>query len=129
MAILMIVSFEKNYPSYFYDPQPIFGVYLFIFFQTDATMTELEIDMNMRIGEWSIIQESGKELVPCYGPGYTGLVNLGNSCYLNSVMQVMFSLPEFKNRCVHLSLSLSFSHVSSLLFSLSINSSTSFSHI
>ena len=59
-------------------------------------MTELEIDMNMRIGEWSIIQESGKELVPCYGPSYTGLVNLGNSCYLNSVMQVMFSLPEFK---------------------------------
>ena len=61
-------------------------------------MTELEIDMNMRIGEWSIIQESGKELVPCYGSGYTGLVNLGNSCYLNSVMQVMFSLPEFKAR-------------------------------
>ena len=71
--------------------------------QTDATMTELEIDMNMRIGEWSIIQESGRELVPCYGPGYTGLVNLGNSCYLNSVMQVMFSLPEFKARWVALS--------------------------
>ena len=68
--------------------------------QTDATMTELEIDMNMRIGEWSIIQESGKELVPCYGPGYTGLRNLGNSCYLNSVMQVMFSLQEFKQRSV-----------------------------
>ena len=69
-----------------------------LFFQTDATMTELEINMNMRIGEWSIIQESGKELVPCCGPGFTGLVNLGNSCYLNSVMQVMFSLPEFKTR-------------------------------
>ena len=46
--------------------------------QTDATMTELEIDMNMKIGEWSIIQESGKELTLCYGPGYTGLSNLGN---------------------------------------------------
>ena len=56
--------------------------------------------MNMRIGEWSIIQESGKELVPRYGPGYTGLRNLGNSCYLNSVMQVMFTLPEFKERYV-----------------------------
>lgn len=41
-------------------------------------MTELEIDMNMRIGEWSILQESGRELTPCYGPGYTGLSNLGN---------------------------------------------------
>ena len=41
-------------------------------------MTELEIDMNMRIGEWSILQESGRQLTPCYGPGYTGLSNLGN---------------------------------------------------
>lgn len=66
--------------------------------QTDVTMTELEIDMNMRIGEWSIIQESGKQLVPCYGAGYTGMTNLGNSCYLNSIMQVLFSLPHFKQR-------------------------------
>ena len=68
--------------------------------QTDSTMTELEIDMNMRIGEWSIIQESGKQLVPCYGPGNTGLANLGNSCYLNSILQVLFSLPHFRQRCV-----------------------------
>jgi uncharacterized UBP type Zn finger protein len=66
--------------------------------QTDVTMTELEIDMNMRIGEWSIIQESGKQLVPCYGQGYTGMHNLGNSCYLNSIMQVLFSLPQLKHR-------------------------------
>jgi len=75
-----------------------FGINIASMTKTDATMTELEIDMNMRIGEWSIIQESGKELTPCYGPGYTGLSNLGNSCYLNSVMQVMFTLPEFKQR-------------------------------
>lgn len=66
--------------------------------QTDISVTEMEIDMNMRIGEWSIIQESGKQLVPCYGAGYTGLTNLGNSCYLNSIMQVLFSLPHFKQR-------------------------------
>lgn len=75
-----------------------FGINIAFMTKTDATMTELEIDMNMRIGEWSIIQESGRELTPCYGPGYTGLSNLGNSCYLNSVMQVMFCLPEFKQR-------------------------------
>lgn len=72
--------------------------------QTDTTMTEMEIDMNMRIGEWSIIQESGKELVPCYGPGYTGMDNLGNSCYLNSIMQVLFSLPLFQKRSLMLTL-------------------------
>ena len=46
--------------------------------QTDQTMTELEIDMNMKIGEWSIIQESGKELQLVYGTGLTGMSNLGN---------------------------------------------------
>ena len=49
-----------------------------VMMQTDQTMTELEIDMNMKIGEWSVIQESGKELELVYGPGYTGLSNLGN---------------------------------------------------
>lgn len=41
-------------------------------------MTELEIDMNMKIGEWTVIQESGKELELVYGAGYTGMSNLGN---------------------------------------------------
>lgn len=58
-------------------------------------MVELEIDMNQRFGEWATIQEAGSALVPLYGPGYTGLANLGNSCYLNSVMQVIFSIPDF----------------------------------
>jgi ubiquitin carboxyl-terminal hydrolase 5/13 len=66
--------------------------------KTDATMTELEIDMNMRIGEWSTIQELGEKLVPVFGPGYTGLKNLGNSCYFNSVIQVLFTIPEFASR-------------------------------
>ncbi|GFQ97104.1 ubiquitin carboxyl-terminal hydrolase 5, partial [Trichonephila clavata] len=41
--------------------------------RTDKSMVELEIDLNQRIGEWAIIQESGTKLVPLYGPGYTGL--------------------------------------------------------
>ena len=32
---------------------------------------------------------------PLEGPGLTGLNNLGNSCYLNAVFQVIFSLSEF----------------------------------
>lgn len=59
-------------------------------------MVELEIDLNQRIGEWAIIQEAGTKLVPLYGPGHTGLENLGNSCYLNSVMQVIFNIPDFQ---------------------------------
>ena len=59
-------------------------------------MLELELDYNQRIGEWSVMTESDSQLKPLYGPGFTGLINLGNSCYLNSVIQVMFSIPEFQ---------------------------------
>ena len=62
-------------------------------------MTELEIDMNMKIGEWSVIQESGKELELVYGPGYTGLSNLGNrwvyylsNCYYSYIAAVILIL-------------------------------------
>ena len=41
-------------------------------------MTELEIEMNMKVGELSINQELGQELKLLYGPGYTGMENLRN---------------------------------------------------
>ena len=66
--------------------------------QTEKTMIELEIDLNQKVGEWDVIQESGSQLRPMYGPGYTGMINLGNSCYMNSVMQVMFTIPDFQQR-------------------------------
>lgn len=66
--------------------------------KTEKSMVELEIDMNERIGEWSILTESTSQLEPISGPGYTGMQNLGNSCYLNSVMQVIFSVDDFIER-------------------------------
>lgn len=76
-----------------------FGINIAALEKTDQTMTELEIEMNMKLrSEFDAIQESGKKLTALYGPGYTGLYNLGNSCYLNSVVQVLFSLPEFNRR-------------------------------
>lgn len=45
--------------------------------QTEMTTAERELDQNTNF-DWNRIQESGKELVPVFGPGYTGLVNLGN---------------------------------------------------
>ena len=49
-----------------------------------------------RVSEWEVIQESGMKLKAVFGSGYTGVKNLGNSCYLGTVMQVLFSIPDFQ---------------------------------
>uniref|UniRef100_A0A8C4E3K6 Ubiquitin carboxyl-terminal hydrolase n=1 Tax=Dicentrarchus labrax TaxID=13489 RepID=A0A8C4E3K6_DICLA len=77
-----------------------FGINMMTMEKTERTMTELEIAVNQRVGEWEVIQESGTTLRPMFGPGLTGMKNLGNSCYLNSVMQVLFTVPDFQSKYV-----------------------------
>jgi ubiquitin carboxyl-terminal hydrolase 5/13 len=74
-----------------------FGINIAEMKKTEKTMAELELDQNVTF-DFSRIQESDKELIPMFGPGFTGLTNMGNTCYLASVMQVMFSIPEFVQR-------------------------------
>ncbi len=45
--------------------------------QTEMTTAERELDQNTNF-DWNRIQEKGKELEPLFGPGLTGLANLGN---------------------------------------------------
>ncbi|KAL3861427.1 hypothetical protein ACJMK2_007461 [Sinanodonta woodiana] len=73
-----------------------FGINITSLEKTDKTMVELEIDLNQKIAEWDVIQEAGSKLEPVYGSGYTGIRNLGNSCYMNSVMQTIFTIPDFQ---------------------------------
>ncbi|KAL1233851.1 Ubiquitin carboxyl-terminal hydrolase [Trichinella pseudospiralis] len=70
-----------------------FGIDLAAMEKTEKSMIELELDFNQK-WEFHEIQEEGNKLTPVYGPGYTGMVNMGNSCYLNSVIQALVMIPD-----------------------------------
>jgi len=65
--------------------------------KTAKTLAEMEVDLNQNY-DWSRICESGGELKRLRGPGLVGLKNLGNSCYMNSSVQLLMGLPEAKTR-------------------------------
>eukprot|EP00927_Polykrikos_kofoidii_P060111 TRINITY_DN55174_c0_g1_i1.p1 TRINITY_DN55174_c0_g1~~TRINITY_DN55174_c0_g1_i1.p1 ORF type:complete len:864 (+),score=183.87 TRINITY_DN55174_c0_g1_i1:104-2593(+) len=65
--------------------------------KTDKTLAELEVEKNLNY-DWSRICESGESLVRLRGPGLVGLKNLGNSCYMNSTVQMLLTLPEARAR-------------------------------
>lgn len=60
-----------------------FGIDMDKLEKTDKTMAELEVEMNKSY-DFSRITEAGAKLVPLRGPGFVGLKNLGNSCYMVS---------------------------------------------
>ena len=53
--------------------------------KTEKTVQEMDLELNLNFTLSKILEE-GKELIPLFGPGLTGLENLGNSCYMNSVV-------------------------------------------
>ncbi|PYH97738.1 ubiquitinyl hydrolase [Aspergillus ellipticus CBS 707.79] len=65
--------------------------------KTEKSLMEMQVEHNMK-WDFSMTTGDGHELSPVFGPGLTGLANLGNSCYLSSVVQCLFDLPEFRDR-------------------------------
>lgn len=65
--------------------------------KTEKSITEMQIEHNLKF-DFSMTDESGEPLKPITGPGLTGLQNLGNSCYMASTMQVLFSLKDWRLR-------------------------------
>ena len=72
-----------------------FGIDLNTFNKTEKSLVELQIEQNLK-WEFNMVNDDGEELPPVFGSGLTGLKNLGNSCYVSSVVQSLFSLPEYQ---------------------------------
>ena len=65
--------------------------------KTEKSLTEMQIEQNLS-WDFSMTNEDGKTLTPLFGEGLTGLKNLGNSCYLASIIQCLFDTAAFKER-------------------------------
>ncbi|KIX06096.1 uncharacterized protein Z518_04070 [Rhinocladiella mackenziei CBS 650.93] len=68
--------------------------------KTEKSLMEMQVEQNLK-WDFSMTTEDGKELSPLFGPGFTGLKNIGNSCYLASTLQCLFSLTDFQHRYYH----------------------------
>jgi len=72
-----------------------FGIDLNSAVKTEKSLVELNIDQNLN-WEFKLDGANGEKLPPIFGAGLTGMSNLGNSCYINSVVQGLFNLPSYK---------------------------------
>ena len=68
--------------------------------KTEKSLMEMQVEQNLK-WDFSMTTEDGQELQPLFGKGFTGLKNIGNSCYLASIIQCLFSLPDFQDRYFH----------------------------
>ena len=59
--------------------------------KTEKSVSEINIEFNNTY-EWDSLTAGNKELVTAVGAGFQGIKNLGNTCYMNSFIQVRIPL-------------------------------------
>lgn len=64
--------------------------------KTQKSIAELQLEQNMKF-DFSMTTADGKELTPMFGPGCTGLKNLGNR--YPGLMQLLFSVSYAGSVC------------------------------
>uniref|UniRef100_A0A0R3RG58 Ubiquitin carboxyl-terminal hydrolase n=1 Tax=Elaeophora elaphi TaxID=1147741 RepID=A0A0R3RG58_9BILA len=62
--------------------------------KTEKSTLEMELDLNQK-WEWEMCQEDGANLELAYGPGLTGIINIGSSCYISATLQMLLQIPDF----------------------------------
>ncbi|CDR95922.1 ubiquitin carboxyl-terminal hydrolase, putative [Babesia bigemina] len=83
---------------YLADHLAHFGIDVKQLKETEKSTLQLEIEKNEK-HDWS---EMNSESHVVHGAGLVGLDNLGNSCYLNSAMQMLASVPDLASYfCEH----------------------------
>lgn len=61
--------------------------------KTEMTLGEVEVAKN-KGHNWNQILEKGENLELISAPGCIGLTNIGSSCYMNAILQILFSVEE-----------------------------------
>ena len=77
------------------------GLDLKNFMKTEKTINELSLELNLNFKLSNKFEKTEHLKKLTLDENFNGLDNIGNSCYLNSVIQNLVAIKEIDNFCIH----------------------------